>query len=247
MARKKQIEDDELIRLIDRFLREDCKGNVKLLKKPAIATFVSANGYPGYAVTTLRRNPVACAYIDSLLEASKKKTVACISGYNTLDVEDFLDNNRTRQSLKASLTKLDAYYHSVADASFEIHKEAEKQEIKIFELSEELAEEKERNAKLWASHQSLAAEVKSLRAQNQAYKTYIQDYTCPDIASKLLAIDKMILPVDNSIDDNLLEKRIIHTDTLIKKDPKQEMKQPVKAESTVISSLYERLEEESDE
>lgn len=237
MARNKQIEDQELINLIEKYFREECNKTLNQFKIPLIAAYVAENGYPGYAATTLRRNDQARAYIAELIKSCKDSSISSVFGYKTLDIEEFLDNNRTRQLMKTSLTELDNYYRSIADTATHIYQQAEKQENTISQLSQKLHQEKTRYQNLKESYDMLQTELRSHKEEIKLLRSYIKDYTCPDIANKLLAMNKTIKPIENSIDDNLLSKMIISSDTEIKKTSN------LNPDSNVIFKLFNNLED----
>jgi len=102
MGRSKIIDDKTLLDLIQKYYIEDCKGNANKLKLPALTEYIINNGYPNYTVTTLRRNEKARQYIDSLKQSTEEKSLAVLSTYKTLDVEAFLNTNKTHLVLYSS-------------------------------------------------------------------------------------------------------------------------------------------------
>ena len=80
MARPKQIEDNVLLNLIKKYFNEECQGNAKKLKASEVTKYINANGYPDYPATTLRRTPVAMAYIGELKSSvSDDHYMTCVS------------------------------------------------------------------------------------------------------------------------------------------------------------------------
>lgn len=123
MARKKYIDDDTLITLIDTYYLESGRSE-RALQPPQITNYINANGYPKYQVTSLRRNEKAKEHIQELLAASKEKGASLLISYKTLDVQAFLDRNSTRQKMITALTELDTYYKSICDNALSMQKEA---------------------------------------------------------------------------------------------------------------------------
>ena len=56
MARRKHIEDVEIIEHFEKYLQEECSNNVTLFKIPRFGDYLRKNGFPSVADTTLRRN-----------------------------------------------------------------------------------------------------------------------------------------------------------------------------------------------
>ena len=67
MARKKYIDDNTLITLIDTYYLESGRSE-RALQLPQITDYINTNGYPKYQVTSLRRN-----IFRSYLRLQKKK------------------------------------------------------------------------------------------------------------------------------------------------------------------------------
>ena len=84
MARKKYIDDETLITLIDTYYLESGRSE-RALQPTQITDYINANGYPKYQVTSLRRNEKAKEHIQELLTASKEKGTSLLISYKTLD------------------------------------------------------------------------------------------------------------------------------------------------------------------
>ena len=58
MARRKHIEDIEIIEHFEKYLLEECSNDVTLFKIPRFGDYLRNNGFPNVADTSLRRNTV---------------------------------------------------------------------------------------------------------------------------------------------------------------------------------------------
>lgn len=237
MGRSKVIENNDLIELIKKFYIEECKGNAKKLKLPLITKYVLQNGYPNYKVESLRRNEVARNYIDSLKKIEEGKTLCILATYKTLDIESFLDTNKTRESLKKSLTILDSYYRTVAGTATEINKKYKDLEQKYEEASEKLNKAREDIEVLTHDISSLKVKNKSLRSDNNVLKGIVDDYIYPDIANELLIKDGVLSNADTSVDTYKLQKNLLSADTKIEK------KSTARSGSAIIQNIFDKFED----
>lgn len=250
MARPKQIDDTTLISLIDQFFIHECKGNPSRLKKPEIAQYVSKHGYPDYAVTTLRRNKVACDYIDALTKKEKDKRISLLAAYKTLDVENFLATHRGKASLTKALTELDCYYKTIVDSSVAAIKEHKDLNHQINTLQNSLLDA---NFKINSSSQiicELKQKIKELTIENQRLKDIVEDYVYPDVCNELLSQDKQLHNIDTIIDEKKLQRKIITFKSKIETVPsKTPTPAPIVSKSTsssVIQGLTDIFEEDDE-
>lgn len=218
MARKKQIEDDVLIDLIKRYYNEVCHGNGSLMKYPNIAKYVSENGYPGYAAYTLRRNTAARAYIDSLA-GDVKKASSYITTYSTMDVEAFISNNPTHESLKRALTERDMYYRNVCEAAIVVKGENKNLTEQIEKQNAELEALKKEHEELKERCSVQKAELSRIRKENSSMKSFIEDNVYPEMANELLKADGELKgDVTPHINEDKANAGLIRPDTKINTD-----------------------------
>lgn len=240
MAKKKTLEDDVLLNLIERFYKEHCNGNVNALKLPKITEYIVQNGYPNYAVTTLRRNQVARQYIDSLKETATDNQNLLVA-YKTIDVEEFIQNNKTTSALKRELINLDAYYKSVADSSLIVLEKNKKLVSELQKTESSLTSALDEITALKQEIATLKSENNILKSRNQRLTDIVQDYVYADIANELLAQDGELVNVNTQINADSLEKNIITSSTKI--NTSQERPNNTKSDSNVIKGLFEEFKE----
>lgn len=235
MGRTRTIDDNTLIKLIKQYFDEVCKGNARMLKLPKIAEYIASHGYPAYKVTSLRRSSAARKYIDSLMKA--QCSVQDVVVFKPLDIEDFLDTNRTRKAQMIALSNLDNYYHTVADTSnamIQNYKSLEKKCDGLFEKLEK-AESVVTNCKDELGQKS--AEVKALRERCDFLKELVLDYVYPEIANELLRRDGDLIMEKTSINTEHLAKELIVSPSYIEEVPE------FSSGSNVIRGLFQELEE----
>lgn len=246
MARPRQIEDTALISLIDQFFIHECKGNPRFLKKPEIARYVAKQGYPGYAATTLRRNKVACDYIDGLAKKEKDKRISLLAAYKTLDVENFLATHRGRTSLIKALTELDCYYKTIADSSVSAIKEYKTLNSKVTSLQNSLTDAELEINKLSQVICDLKLKIKELTETNNCLESVIEDYVYPDICNELLGQARQLRNVDTIIDKKKLQRKVITFKSKIDTLPDTPPVVPASSGSSVVQSLTDFLQEDDE-
>lgn len=233
MARPKQIDDSELLKLIERFFREECRGNVKRLKYEEITKFIQKNGHPEYAATSLRRNPTARTYIENFKNQTREATVTTVATYKTLDVEEFINNNRTPDRLKRSLTELDAYYKSVADSAAEILNQYDSL-VKKYEQVRDALEECQRSKEATEEKcKEYRDELNALKKEFKAIRAVVDTYVYPEIANELLAKERVKMKTTGVIDVEKMDEQIITADTPVN---------DIKSGSNVIRGLFDNID-----
>ena len=106
MARKKYIDNQELLSLFEHYLLEHCSNNPRLFKIPQFGNYLRSNGFPQVADTTIRRNKEFRQALNDKLELFEDDTYQTVITYKTLDVERFLMTNRTPKAIKSALMEL---------------------------------------------------------------------------------------------------------------------------------------------
>ena len=218
MGRKKMIDDQTLLDLIQRYYDEICNYNPQKLKLPAIAEFVANNGYPQYRVESLRRNENARIYIKSLKQTDSEKSTKLQVVYKTLDVDHFLETNRTIAALKRALVNLDDYYKKIADTATEIGNKYQLLMRQYEETQEELSRTREEVSELQETQKALKQEMKVLKSSRETLRHIVEDYVYPDIANELLAEAGDLSNSDTIVDRERLNALLISGETTVSKE-----------------------------
>lgn len=238
MGRNKVVPDHVLIELIDQFYHVKCCGDARGLQLPKIAAYIKENGYPKYAVESLRRNELARNHIKALQETEADVLQSVLFTYKTLDVETFLDTHKTQASLKKALTDLDGYYRMVVDVAVKAKQDYQKLALKYKDVSDELKVAREESTALLQSVSDLKKEVKKHREDNHVLRTTVEDYVYPGIANALLAKMGVLSNVDTDevVNPDKIEEQIISAKTVVKK------RSIVQSGSNVIQGLFDEFE-----
>lgn len=227
MARRKHIEDVEIIEHFEKYLQEECSNNVSLFKIPRFGDYLRNNGFPSVADTTLRRNN---GFRELLAERKAKyeeeeEEYRTVITYKTIDVDSFMATNRTPNAIRTGLSELNLYYKKVAEAALEFKNENEKLQDENEELKEQI-------------QQLLQKETsrKALETENIKLRALIKSSVYPEIANELLKEEGILQSEQQVITDEFMANNILTADSEINfhsnitnsKDDKGDIRKPKK-------------------
>lgn len=227
MARRKYIEDVEIIEHFEKYLQEECSNNVTLFKIPRFGDYLRKNGFPSVADTTLRRNN---GFRELLAERKAKyeeeeEEYRTVITYKTIDVDSFMATNRTPNAIRTGLSELNLYYKKVAEAALEFKNENEKLQDENEELKEQI-------------QQLLQKETsrKALETENIKLRALIKSSVYPEIANELLKEEGILQSEQQVITDEFMANNILTADSEINfhsnitnsKDDKGDIRKPKK-------------------
>lgn len=226
MARRKHIEDVEIIEHFEKYLQEECSNNVSLFKIPRFGDYLRKNGFPSVADTTLRRNT---SFREVLAERKAKydeeEEYRTVITYKTIDVDSFMATNRTPNAIRTGLSELNLYYKKVAEAALEFKNE----NVKLQDENEELKEQIQQLLQKETSRKALETENIKLRA-------LIKSSVYPEIANELLKEEGILQSEQQVITDEFMVNNILtadseinfHSDTTNSKDDEGDIGKPKK-------------------
>lgn len=226
MARRKHIEDVEIIEHFEKYLQEKCSNNITLFKIPRFGDYLRNNGFPSVADTTLRRNT---SFREVLAERKAKydeeEEYRTVITYKTIDVDSFMATNRTPNAIRTGLSELNLYYKKVAEAALEFKNE----NVKLQDENEELKEQIQQLLQKETSRKVLETENIKLRA-------LIKSSVYPEIANELLKEEGILQSEQQVITDEFMVNNILtadseinfHSDTTNSKDDKGDIRKPKK-------------------
>lgn len=227
MARRKHIEDVEIIEHFEKYLQEECSNNVSLFKIPRFGDYLRKNGFPSVADTTLRRNT---GFREVLAERKAKydeeeEEYRTVITYKTIDVDSFMATNRTPNAIRTGLSELNLYYKKVAEAALEFKNENEKLQDETEKLKEQIQQliQKETSRK-------------ALETENIKLRALIKSSVYPEIANELLKEEGILQSEQQVITDEFMANNILTADSEINfhsnitnsKDDKGDIRKPKK-------------------
>lgn len=233
MARKKIVETQTVLNLIQEYFIKECNGNPDLLKKTAITKYISEKTNTNYNYDVLRKTPEAINYIQQLKDTSEAQNFATVSTYKTLDIDKLLLTNTTKSSLKAALLSLDSHYKTIADSAATIFKKFKEYDSEIASLKETLITKETAISALNKEKEKLLKEKRELSAHNKNLKDFIEDNVYPEFCNHLLQEDGLLKNNNKTVlTQDAINTNIIDSDT------------DIFSESNVIQGLFDRYKGE---
>lgn len=234
MARKKLIGDSELLAMIQTYFDFECGGNPVCLGLPQIADYIRRNGYPQYAVETLRRNKPARDLIDKLKTTGENRIVEHLT-FVTLDPEKFLFAHPTMESKIEALSRLNSYYEKGFVAAMTIFEENKKLRKEIENLKRQCFSANDAIEKLSKELADAKASIKDLTEDKNNYKAYIDTYVYPEIANTLLQKAGVTSPTKASkiVDQLKVKEQIITGATVVSQSAGS-----AKVKSSVVQGMF---------
>lgn len=210
MARKKALQDDELVRLLDEYRLDNPGIKIKI---PKFGEYVRSKGYPVQDYTIRRSNGLK-EYLKTLKQGVEQESCSDVVAYKTLDVDAFLESHRTRESLKEAILVRERYYAQTAakaadaiNAKKTAEKRAAELELRVAELEAQLA-----SVQAQADH----ADIRQKNEVIARLKKLLDSYVYPDAANAILAREGLLEIVSSVIPEEQMKKHTITADTEIR-------------------------------
>lgn len=239
MARKKYIDNQELLLLFEHYLLEHCSNNPRLFKIPQFGNYLRSNGFPQVADTTIRRNKEFRQALNDKLELFEDDTYQTVITYKTLDVERFLTTNRTPKAIKSALVELNSHYKRIVDAAIAYKDEVESLKKRMEELKSEVAQLKE--SKYVFDEQARAN--KELEGENKKLRKLLKTSLYPEIANELLKEEGLLKFDHQTVTKQYLKEQVITSDSEISfiknKTTEQNENKPSKSKILDIKNLLD--------
>lgn len=239
MARKKYIDDEELVLLFEQYLQEQCSNDPKAFKIPQFGNYLRNNGFPQIADTTIRRNKEFRQALNDKLELFEDDSYQTVITYKTLDVERFLMTNRTPKAIKSALVELNGHYKRIVDAAIAYKNEVESLKKRMEKLKSEVAQLKE--SKYVFDEQARAN--KELEGENKKLRNLLKISLYPEIANELLKEEGLLKFDHQTVTKQYLKEQVITADSEISfiknKTTEQNENKPSKSKILDIKNLLD--------
>ena len=210
MARKKALQDDELVRLLDEYRLDNPGVKIKL---PKFGEYVRSKGYPVQDYT-IRRSVGLRKYLEKINRGTEEEICSDLITYKTLDADALLDSHRTRDSLREAILVRDRYYARIAANAADAigaRKAAEKRaaelELRVAELEAQLA-----SVQAQADH----ADIRRKNEVIAKLKRLLDSYIYPDAANAILEREGILEVVSSVVPAEQMQKHTITADTEIR-------------------------------
>lgn len=181
MARPRLFTEDELIALINEYYLEYPN---RMVKTSDLERYANAHGHPEFKSYSIRRCPKAKQYIDQINANNQVTLETTIVTWRQLDVDAFLNLNRSRSDLKNALIQRDNYYGEVCRSAGEFLRDKEHLEDKIRRMKSEINDLKSQIAELEQMNTNKINRYS--REMLSKMKKVLDTYVYPDIANDIL-------------------------------------------------------------
>ena len=181
MARPKSFSEEEIIALINEYY---LKYPNMMIKASDLERYARTHGRPNFKAYSIRRCPKAKQYIDKINADNQVTLVTTIATWSQLDVDAFLNLNRSRSDLKNALIQRDNYYGEVCRTAGEFLNDKNRLEAKITRMQSEIDDLKNQIAQL---EQMKTNKINQYSQQMLLkMKKVLDTYVYPDIANEIL-------------------------------------------------------------
>ena len=181
MARPRLFTEDELIALINEYYLEYPN---RMVKTSDLERYANAHGHPEFKSYSIRRCPKAKQYIDQINANNQVTLETTIVTWRQLDVDAFLNLNRSRSDLKNALIQRDNYYGEVCRSAGEFLRDKERLEAKITRMNSEINNLKNQVAELEQMNTNKINRYSQVMLSKM--KKVLDTYVYPDIANEIL-------------------------------------------------------------
>ena len=181
MARPRSFTEDELIALINEYYLEYPN---RMIKTSDLERYANAHGRPNFKAYSIRRCPKAKQYIDQINANNQVTLETTIVTWRQLDVDAFLNLNRSRSDLKNALIQRDNYYGEVCRSAGEFLRDKERLEAKITRMNSEINDLKNQIAELEQMNTNKINRYSQEMLSKM--KKVLDTYVYPDIANEIL-------------------------------------------------------------
>lgn len=181
MARPRLFTEDELIALINEYYLEYPN---RMIKTSDLEQYARTHGRPNFKAYSIRRCAKAKQYIDQINANNQVTLETTIVTWRQLDVDAFLNLNRSRSDLKNALIQRDNYYGEVCRSAGEFLRDKERLEAKIARMNSEINDLKNQIAELEQMNTNKINRYSQEMLSKM--KKVLDTYVYPDIANEIL-------------------------------------------------------------
>lgn len=181
MARPRSFTEDELIALINEYY---LKYPNRMIKTSDLEQYARTHGRPNFKAYSIRRCAKAKQYIDQINASNQVTLETTIVTWRQLDVDAFLNLNRSRSDLKNALIQRDNYYGEVCRSAGEFLRDKERLEAKITRMNSEINNLKNQIAELEQMNTNKINRYSQEMLSKM--KKVLDTYVYPDIANEIL-------------------------------------------------------------
>ena len=210
MARPRLFTEDELIALINEYYLEYPN---RMVKTSDLERYANAHGHPEFKSYSIRRCPKAKQYIDQINASNQVTLETTIVTWRQLDVDAFLNLNRSRNDLKNALIQRDNYYGEVCRSAGEFLRDKEHLEDKIRRMKSEINNLKNQVAELEQMNTNKINRYSQEMLSKM--KKVLDTYVYPDIANEILKKEGLDSLFSLYVNPESVESEMIKTESVL--------------------------------
>lgn len=236
MGRNKTISAEEQVALAKDYYLNVCFGSIDKFKFYELAQYISQKTGIDIKEHSVRRCKEVRDYLDTLKSQDEVSIIATdINTYRALDVDDFLAQHNSIQSLRVALMQRDELYYSIVKKAAKATSEYSTTKELCIALENQCATLLNEKSVLEAEVVTLNEDLRSLRRTIVKMRTILEENVNQNIANQLL-VEAGVLKIDEAdciLSDKALPSVISVTDNI----PEQLQKY----ENRIIQGLFEKI------
>lgn len=197
MAKSKKISTEALCRLAEEYQKSNAGTKITI---PALGKFIRNQGYD-IGDHLIRRDAGVREYIEKYNQEIAKEADGIAIVYHGLDVEAFLQHNKSYNQLKEALVTRDNYYAAVVEKAAEIQKKNQKLEQENKRQRDECQKAQEELEKRKSMGKDSSADMKEKNETIRKLRDIIYSRVYPEMANLILqkegifdAVNQVIIP-----------------------------------------------------
>lgn len=232
MARPRSFTEDELIALINEYYLEYPN---QMIKTSDLERYANAHGRPNFKAYSIRRCPKAKQYIDQINANNQVTLETTIVTWRQLDVDAFLNLNRSRSDLKNALIQRDNYYGEVCRSAGEFLRDKERLEAKITRMNSEINDLKNQIAELEQMNTNKINRYSQEMLSKM--KKVLDTYVYPDIANEILKKEGLDSLLSLYVNPESVESEMITPESVLEIDNNQN----ISDENDTVDSIQDLM------
>lgn len=241
MGRKKMIDDQELARLTDHYLAEVCDSNAGRFKYTDMAEFARGKGYAGVTDRLLRRSLVVRSRVAEWKAATSDGDAGFSIAYQSLDIDEFMHRNSTREAMRSSLSELDTYYHAICTEAAKLAMENRELKKRLEEMRRQKDQEQPERCKEPKDVRE-NTDIPRMKEQYHALLKLVETYVYPEIANELLKKKGLLKETSGIVNPAAVKDGLLHADTDLSRFS-EKRNASARSGSAVIMDLFKRFPE----
>ena len=205
MARPRKMGTEEMLAIINAAYERH--GDPSRLKCSSLAEYATTQGFDvkGY---DFRRNPAVRARIEELIDMAPFFSEGGALAYKSLDVDAFINRNRSDGSLKNALIELDSTWRKIHDRACALVKERESLSNDLKQKTLEIERLECEFSEMSAQSAKIKNEQRDMIVKNRYLTGMIKKYLYPAVANEILKKENVVECVDTEVMQSAMDELV---------------------------------------